>query len=350
MVNSQLQVNKFFSTPQGGLYYTASNQSGVNYFRYVDKNGGLQQIAEGWQILFFPVPNDLNDKVIYVGPDPRKSVPANSSAQPEILSFTPSLGNEEDENRILSQVASPISAQLYRGEYNGNMNASDFRAACEAGGIGEYYGNNLGMGRIIPEKNGDYLFLNESSGGWGNFSYYPPGKVLCADASTEFQGSDCDSFAQGMVRCVDATIPTDTFDQMSAARNSPMPRAFRSTPIMRMTSAGALVPIPFPSDIQVKKVWKIGDDFFYLQSKNSVFSLKKWIDGTPTNGASGDRTLKFKFEIYSLAKSGPNELMFSGLDFSTNEYGMGYINLDTLQAEMKEDVKTKVADIVTLED
>jgi hypothetical protein len=209
----------------------------------------------------------------------------------------------------------------------------------------------LGSGTIIPEKNGDYLFVNSSGTTWGNYDYYAQGKVICYNSSPYNVGADCDSVANvDWLRCVDQSTPTSSESEIAAAYGSSIQRVAKKTPILRLTAAGALVPIPFPSDIQVKKVWKIGDEFFYLQSKNSVFSLKKWIDGTPTNGALGDRTLKFKFEIYSLAKSGPNELMFSGLDFSTNEYGMGYINLETLQAEMKEDVKTKVADIVTLED
>lgn len=61
------------------------------------------------------------------------------------------------------------------------------------------------------------------------------------------------------------------------------------------------------------------------------------------------KMVKFKFEIYSLAKSDAGELIFSGLDFSNNEFGVGFIKLDTLQAEMKDDLKVKVTDIVPID-
>ena len=359
LVNSNIMVGKFFSTPQGGLYYTASVNGG-NVFRYVDKNGALQQIAESTQgpTLFYPVPNDPNDKVIYVGPHPSNSGGSSGWVQPEILSFNPSLGNVEDENRILAQVGRPVTSLLYRGSSpqigpNGEAkpSATQFRAACEAGGVDYTYSNNLSYGAIIPEKNGDYIFVNSNGLAMSNYDYYAPGKVVCYNSSPYNVGADCDVVAQvDWLRCVDQTVPTSTEVEIQAAYNSNIARVPRKTPILMLTSSGALIPVPFPSDVQVKKVWKIGSDFFYLQSKNSVLSLKKWVDGTATNGELGDRTLKFKFEIYSLAKSGPSELMFSGLDFNTNEYGMGYINLQTLQAEMREDVKSKVSDIVTLDD
>ncbi len=61
------------------------------------------------------------------------------------------------------------------------------------------------------------------------------------------------------------------------------------------------------------------------------------------------KMVKFKFEIYSLAKSGAGELIFSGLDFSNNEFGVGFIKLETLQTEMKDDLKVKVTDIVPID-
>jgi hypothetical protein len=112
-----------------------------------------------------------------------------------------------------------------------------------------------------------------------------------------------------------------------------------------LSAAGELSPVPFPNDVTVKKIWKLGSELFYLQTKNSNFSLKKWVDGS----SSGDKMVKFKFEIYSLAKSGVGELVFSGLDFSNNEFGVGFIKLDTLQAEMKDDLKVKVTDIVPID-
>jgi hypothetical protein len=359
MVNSNIMVGKFFSTPQGGLYYTA-NMNGTNYFRYVDKNGSLVQIAESSSgpSLFFPVPNDPNDKVLYVGPHPGTQGNQSGWVQPEFLFFNPSLGNPDDENRILTQVSKAVTSPLYLGSSpqtgpNGEAKptASQFRATCEAGGVDYTYANNLSSGTIIPEKNGDYLFINATGASWSNYNYYAPGKVVCYNSSPYQQGPSCDSVEQvDWVKCVDTNVPTNNETEIQAAYNSSNQRVALKTPILRLTAGGALRPVAFPADIQVKKVWKIGSDFFYLQSKNSVFSLKKWVDGNPTNGDAGDRMIKHKFEIYSLAKSGPNELMFSGLDFNTNECGMGYINLETLQAEMKDDVKTKVADIVTLED
>ncbi|MEN9810643.1 MAG: hypothetical protein RLZZ488_2210 [Pseudomonadota bacterium] len=359
LVNSNIMVGKFFSTPNGGLYYTA-NVNGTNVFRYVDKNGALQQIAESTAgpTLFFPVPNDPNDKVIYVGPHPSKSAGLSGWVQPEILTFTPSLGSAEDEDRILVQVGNPVTSGLYLGSNpqigpNGEAkpNAAVFRASCESGGVDYTYSNNLSYGSIIPEKNGDYLFVNSNGSAMADINYYAPGKVVCYTGSPYQVGAACDSVAQvDWLRCVDSSVPSSNETEIQSAYNSSSSRLPLKTPILRLTAAGALNPVPFPSDVQVKKIWKIGSDFFYLQSKNSVFSLKKWVDGTPTNGELGDRTLKFKFEIYSLAKSGSNELMFSGLDFNTNEYGMGYINLGTLQAEMKENVRSKVSDFVTLDD
>ena len=75
-----------------------------------------------------------------------------------------------------------------------------------------------------------------------------------------------------------------------------------------------------------------------------------YADATPINlSLEKTKMVKFKFEIYSLAKSGVGELVFSGLDFSNNEFGVGFIKLDKLQAEMKDDLKVKVTDIVPID-
>lgn len=75
-----------------------------------------------------------------------------------------------------------------------------------------------------------------------------------------------------------------------------------------------------------------------------------YADAAPVNlFQEKTKIVKFKFEIYSLAKSGMGELVFSGLDFSSNEFGVGFIKLDTLQAEMKDDLKVKVTDIVPID-
>jgi hypothetical protein len=93
---------------------------------------------------------------------------------------------------------------------------------------------------------------------------------------------------------------------------------------------------------------KLGDaqpSGLLFDSENGLYA-----DAAPVNPAQEKKKMvKFKFEIYSLAKSGVGELAFSGLDFSNNEFGVGFIKLDTLQAEMKDDLKVKVTDIVPID-
>jgi hypothetical protein len=354
LVNANIYVDKFFATPQGGLYYVGQ-KDGSSYFRYVDKNGVLQQIAEssGQPILFLPLPNDPNDKVLYVANHPSRPSSSNNWVPMEILTFNPTAGDEEDENRLFDQVASLVNSSLYFSDHFNSggsqpQTAVEFIASCQAGGLDYNYSNNLSFNKlIIPEKNGDFLFVNSNGSTWDSFKYFPPGKAICHLGSPYGVNAECNSSA--WIRCVDESVPTSTQAEIESALNSSLPtRQPLTTPIIRLTSSGALVPVPFPSDVQVKKVWKIEDDFFYLQSKNNIFSLKKWVDGTPTNGELGDRTLKFKFEIYSLAKSNEHELIFSGLDFNTNEFGMGYINLQNNQAEMSDNVKVKIGDIIPI--
>lgn len=360
MVNSNIYVTKFFATPRGGLYYVGQQQNGPSYFRYVDPSGGIQQISEGQYgpILFLPLENDENDRVIFAGPKPSSGqAQSGNIATNELLKFDPTAGDPNDEDRLLMQVSDVVT----RGKMDSYTWASStgnwetWRDSCKLGGVSSGV-QNLGYeGVIIPEDNGDFLFINASGNAWQSFGYSDPGKIICEfqNPDTSFTRTDDEAVCSANIAisgysagcaAVDADVSTD--DKFREAYNLATTRGSeKSTPIIRLSAAGVLSPVQFPADVQVKKIWKLGEDLFYLQSKNSSYSLKKWIDGTSAN----DRSIKTKFEIYSLARSSASELVFSGLNFLNNEYGVGYVDLATLQSEMKDDVKAKISDIVAFD-
>jgi hypothetical protein len=365
MVNSNIYVTKFFATPRGGLYYVGQPQGGTaaSYFRYVEPTGGVQQIAEGQfgPVLFLPLKNDTNDRVLYAGPKPSNGStgPTPIGMNNDLLKFDPTAGDPNDENRLLSQVSEVVT----KGKMNGYTwtstqgNWDKWKESCKTVNVGTGIQTLGYQGVIIPEDNGDFLFINSTGSAWQNFGYANPGKIVCEYSSGGAGGTTVKSDDETIcsantgtqsftASCAAATADTSTQEAIWQAMNMATTRGSEnSTPIVRLSASGVLTPVPFPSDVQVKKIWKIGTELFYLQTKNSNYSLKKWIDGNSTN----DKTIKFKFEIFSLAKSSEGELVFSGLDFSNNEFGVGYIKLDTLAAEMKEDVKVKVSDIIPID-
>lgn len=363
MVNSNIQVSKFFSTPSGGLYFVGSSQ-GSESFRYVNPSGGVRTISEGWGVLFLPIAGDPDDRVIYVGMHPSNS--QNNFGQREILEFNPNAEITNEDEPILDQVKRLVSggtsliADQWYGQATWETWLSD---SCHATTVDPSALGSLGYNNtIIPNGDGSYLFVANSSTGGADFSYKPAGSAVCTYYSFTSSGStpeyvvnknetECASKINEpnfSAKCVSDTQKTAISDYQSFS--SVMERTILKTPVLKLeTASGKLVPIPFPAGVAVKKLWKIGSEFFYLQSKTNVFSLKRWIDGTST----GDKTIKANFEIYSLAKTGSDELIFSGLDFSNNEYGVGTIKLNyatnTMTTEMKDDVKVKISDIVTLE-
>lgn len=360
MVNANIYVTKFFATPRGGLYYVGQAQGGSSYFRYVEPSGGVQQVAEGQfgPILFLPLKDDTNDRVIFAGPKPSSgqspSVPIVSN---ELLRFDPTAGDPNDENRLLAQVSDVVT----RGKMDGyswmpvNGPWEKWRDSCKSVSVSSGIQSLGYQGVIIPEENGDFLFINASGNAWQSFGYANPGKIICEfqNSDTSFTRSDDEGVCAANISksafnaaCAAANADVSTDDKFREAFSRATTRGSEnSTPIIRLSAEGVLSPIPFPADVQVKKIWKLGADLFYLQAKNSSYSLKKWIDGTSAN----DRLIKTKFEIYSLARSSPSELVFSGLDFLNNEFGVGYVKLDTLQPEMKDDLKVKISDIVPLD-
>lgn len=356
MVNSSFHVSKFFATPRGGLYYVGQPPTGgPSYFRYVNPNGGVQQIAEGsWgPLLFIPIKGDATDKVLYIGPHPN-SIAANQPVN-SVLKFNPDAGSEEDEDRLINQIFTMTSGGFQATNWYSNMlpaiSWENWVTACTQTTVSGL--QNLGyQAKIIQEDNGDFLFMNDSSG-WSDFYYAPAGKVVCQTSSGFEVGANCTtemSTVSGFNGyCVDSSV-ADNADQtaLQAATVNVGNRYSSKTQIVRLKADGTLQPIPFPADFQIKKIWKIGNEFFYLHTKNNVFSLRRWVNGTSVEG-SGDKKIKSNFEIYSLAKSGINELIFTGLDFSNNEYGVGYISTETFSSQMDEDVKVKISDVIPLD-
>ncbi|MBP9706175.1 MAG: hypothetical protein KBD78_00925 [Oligoflexales bacterium] len=106
VINSNICVNDFLITKNGGVFYTGSSSceggggDAGGFFRYVaPDDGGVREIArDWWNFVFEPkAGNNATDSAVFFGPDPRSSTTAswNSAC---LFNFDPSAGTSATES------------------------------------------------------------------------------------------------------------------------------------------------------------------------------------------------------------------------------------------------------------
>lgn len=102
-----------------------------------------------------------------------------------------------------------------------------------------------------------------------------------------------------------------------------------------------LVPLMSDTTEEAVRFWFIDDAAYYLSKKSGVYRLKRLVEGDTAT------TLLTNFEVYQLAKSGrPGNLLFNGLDFATNAYLFGNLDVTSKVLEKNEKVTGKVDSLV----
>ncbi|MFW7380802.1 MAG: hypothetical protein ACOH5I_18450 [Oligoflexus sp.] len=388
-----------------------SNNGG--FFRYISPDAGLQQISDGfWGFKFEPGQTEEGDIAIFYGPDPREEVSNNNHWQTACLfRYDASLYDIDAENPILNAVESVIGCSsgdsweyfqllsakdrdTYGDGYGWATNTSsqptnawlaEFENRCKA--TGDTFLGGGEIQKIHQTKEGEiYIigYLNVKSeagtvkcslevGGGGNICLKDGAPIFatdttdCSASGGVWQANNSIAYYDYVTDAELCGVGSDTKDAQGytdigtggnyyvkltrsdcyngSNANDYWNMFSNYTGVAKVDKVNKTLSALTDNTAEAVKFWFIDDAAYYVTKKSGVYRLNKMVEG------SEPQVLLTNFEVYHLASSGrEGTILFSGLDFSTNQVVFGDLDVSSGVLDENEQIgEAKVGAILSFD-